>query len=221
MQSHISERATSQKVVTVPCWVTSLVCQDADDPDSFSAPDCVMAAPIDPLWGPTQGGRARYYKLDSSQELSVLLRHKEFVEYPTIEVWEEFRGTIVDTHGTIVRYAERPLKRQRLDVNAGKRAIRGLLGEYGSDKEDDGDKGNVLSMIGEYEGSDEDEVVEPPVDLDSSSEGEIHDSEPEPDPSALYNLVRRLREEKQWIGGQGDNIRAESGDVDDGDMINS
>jgi len=149
-----------------------------------------MAAQIDPrsgLWS-----HSAFYKLDPAHKLSVLLQDKPFVEFPTIEVWEEgdpaFVGTIVDTGGGVMKYAddgERMVKRRKLDVGAGKKAIKGLLGDYGSDEEEDG----VMAMLGEYAGSDED------VDREDGGEDVEEDEEADVnlDPAALLELVRQAQ----------------------------
>jgi hypothetical protein len=174
----------------VPPWVKCLVHSDPDDPDSFIPPQCLMAAQIDPRSG--LRSHSAFYKLDPAHKLSVLLQDKPFVEFPTIEVWEEgdpaFVGTIVDRGGGVMKYAddgERMAKRRKLDVGAGKKAIEGLLGDYGSDEEEDG----VMVMLGEYAGSDED------VDREDGGEDVEEDegADVNLDPAALLELVRQAQ----------------------------
>jgi len=149
-----------------------------------------MAAQIDLRSG--LRSHSAFYKLDPAHKLSVLLRDKPFVEFPTIEVWEEgdpaFVGTIVDAEGGVIKYAddgERMAKRRKLDVGVGKKAIEGLLGDYGSDEEEDG----VMAMLGEYAGSEE--------DTDREEEGEDNEDDEEADvnldPTALLELVRQAQ----------------------------
>lgn len=165
LRRQVGKRPSSKTDVPIPAWAQMLVSPDPDDPESFVLPLCVMRAKVDSLGPLTPGQRfsnreVSYWQLDSSQKLSALLRDKHFVEFPTIEVWHEgaFRGTIVDSRGAIERVIEeeRRPKRRRLDVQAGKKAIKGLLGGYGSESEQDeeGEESNVLSMLGGYAGSD-------------------------------------------------------------------
>ena len=179
--------------LSLPPWITTLLHPDPDDPDSFVPPQCLMAAQVDPRLG--LRSHSTFYRLDPSQKLSVLLRDTSFVEFPIIEVWEEgdeaFVGTIVDTQGSVTKYAddgERRTKRRKLDVGAGKKAIRGLLGDYGSD--DDGEReGGVMSMLGEYVGSDEDDDGQIETeDLEEDEEADMH-----LDPAALLELVRQAQ----------------------------
>jgi len=175
-----------------------------------------MAAQIDPRMG--LRSHSAFYKLDPAQKLSVLLRNTPFVEFPTIEVWEEgdtaFVGTIVDAQGSVMKYAddgERRAKRRKLDVGAGKKAIHGLLGDYGSDDEDSGEgegEGGVMSMLGEYAGSDEDEEAE---DLGEDEEADI-----DLGPAALLELVRQA----QVLDAQaGDEDLVDWGDSDEGESV--
>jgi hypothetical protein len=136
-----------------------------------------------------------FYQLDPSQKLCVLLRNKPFVEFPTIEVREEgdtgFVGTIVDSQGGVMKYAddgEKNPKRRKVDLGAGRKAIHGLLGDYGSDEEVEEEKG-MMAMLGEYAGSDEDgehESEDEDEDLEEADEANIN-----LDPAALLELVRQ------------------------------
>lgn len=118
--------------------------------------------------------REGFYKLDPDKPLEQVLKHKQFVEYPTIEIYEDgaFTGTIVDDRGAVLlsEEEERKPKRRKMGVQEGKKAINGLLGGYGSDKGDDTDGGgegdeeeeqNVLNSLAGYAGSDDDETEEP------------------------------------------------------------
>jgi hypothetical protein len=126
----------------------------------------------------------------------MLLRETPFVEFPTIEVWEEgdvgFVGTIVDGQGSVMKYAddgERRAKRRKLNVGAGKKAIHGLLGDYGSDDEDGGEEeSGVMAMLGEYAGSDEDgdHVAERVDEEDEETVVKL-------DPAALLELVQQAQ----------------------------
>ena len=221
IQTHITERSKSKKDKTLPEWVQTLALPDTDVPDTFTPPLCVMSTPLDPLAAlnnnphvPHPGRLIRngYYKLDCSQPLGAVLKHKHFVEFPTIEVWEEdaFQGTIVDDRGTIVHDTSdepRPPKRRKLNVKQAKKAMSGLLGGYGSD-EDEGDteERKVLGLLGEYAASDdEDSNEEGPIGAipradhdedawgDEDAEGET-DDDYEGDPEELAVMLQKLRE---------------------------
>jgi hypothetical protein len=203
VRAHVTQRAKPQK--DTPDWVKSLVCQDPDDPDSFSPPHFIMIAHVDPLSSLVLRDKVGYYKLDASQKLSVLLQNKHFVEYPTIEVWEEFHGTIVDAQGTIIHYAEeeRPPKRRRLDLRAGRKAMRGLVGGYRSDSEERTDRENVLSMLGGYVESEGDGVEETP-DEDSEEEDGCEGGDDLYVKLDTARLLQSMRETDEWIDGSRD-----------------
>ncbi|KAH9951677.1 hypothetical protein B0H21DRAFT_186256 [Amylocystis lapponica] len=183
MQSQIAERSKAKKDKALPAWVRILISPDPDDPDAFTPPMCVMRTPVDPLAALQIQPRSSlhpghllceaYYKLDPSQPLGTVLKHKHFVEFPTVEVWEEsaFHGTIVDDQGAVQLESDghRP-KRRKLNARQGKKAISGLLGGYGSEEEpEDTEEQNVMNMLGGYAGSgDEDEGH---ADDDAQGEG--------------------------------------------------
>jgi hypothetical protein len=83
-----------------------------------------------------------------------------FVVFPTIEIWEEFHGSLVDKQGSVTRFAEEELrkpKRIKWDPKAGKKANCGLLGGYGSEGEEgEMNVNNVLETLGGYMESDDD-----------------------------------------------------------------
>lgn len=173
-----------------------------------------MRTPVDPLASlQTQAhaslrpGHIRceaYYKLDPAQPLGAVLKHKNFAEFPTVEIWEEgaFRGAVVDDHGAVQRHADEPRsKRRKLSARQRKKAISGLLSGYGSEDEDEGDieEQNVLNMLGSYVGSDDDTEggagggdVEL-EDEDEDAEGET-DDEADQGPEDLTVLLEKLRE---------------------------
>jgi hypothetical protein len=119
-----------------------------------------------------------YVELDGAQKLSSLLRNTHFVEFPTIEVWEQgvFRGTIIDATGKVESVIEEEAvlparKRRRVNVKAGKKVMKGLLGGYGSDsgaEEEEEEEKNMLAVLGGYAGSDEEGEEEPVKQEDSA-----------------------------------------------------
>jgi hypothetical protein len=145
-----------------PAWIKQLVFPDDEDPEAFTNPQCVMAARLDPIVSkrlrlPSTNA---YYSLDCTQPLETVLRHTQFVEFPTIEVWEEFEGTIVDIQGVVQQEEQRPTKRMKLNHKAGKKALQGLLGGYGSseDEQEKEESQNVLATLDQYAGSEDEEM---------------------------------------------------------------
>ncbi|RPD67279.1 hypothetical protein L226DRAFT_499328 [Lentinus tigrinus ALCF2SS1-7] len=219
IQAHVTERSKSKKDKTLPEWVQTLALPDKDVPDSFTPPLCVMSTPLDPLaalnsnphvFQPGRLIRNGYYKLDSSQPLGEVLKHKHFVEFPSIEIWEEdaFQGTIVDDQGTVVHDTsdeQRPPKRRKLNVKQAKKAMSGLLGGYGSDEDESPtEERNVLGLLGEYAASEDEEEAdgqEANADGaqdedawgDEDAEGET-DDEYEGSPEELATMLQKLRE---------------------------
>ncbi|KZT12549.1 uncharacterized protein LAESUDRAFT_718816 [Laetiporus sulphureus 93-53] len=229
LQDQMNERGKSKKADPLPSWIHSLVFPDVDVPDAFMPPTCVMRTPLDPLsslktrtgYGAPRPGHIiceGYYKLDPSQSLGANLKHKNFVEFPTIEVWEDgiFHGTIVDHQGIVLHGDEEPQpKRRKLSAKAGKKAITGLLTGYGSDDEDGREKEeqNVLDLLGGYAGSDDDADTQrepnsgPPGNAntlgddeayddglcDEDAEGET-DDEFQAEPEDIATLLEQLRQ---------------------------
>ena len=147
-----------------------------------------------------------YYSFDPSQPLINLLRHTHFVEFPTIEVWEEFQGIIVDAQG-VMRQSEdyeRQPKRRKLNAKAGRLAINGLLGDYGSEEEEKEQAPNVLAALDNYAESEEG---------DDGLNGSDDEGEVELDPTILLNLMRQARDEP-WAVEEDD--RVDWGDYDSG-----
>ena len=183
IRSHMKtdRRNNSKKESSYPEWAKRLVNPDPDDdPESFTNPQCVMQTLISHQFrGPG------YYSFDPSQPLINLLRYTHFVEFPTIEVWEEFQGIIIDAQG-VVRQSEdeRQPKRRKLNPKAGRLAINGLLGEYGSEEEEQAP--NMLAALDNYaeSGGDDDGLN------GSDDEGEV-----EIDPAVFLDLLRQARDE--------------------------
>ncbi|KAI0324948.1 hypothetical protein GY45DRAFT_1330967 [Cubamyces sp. BRFM 1775] len=217
MQAHVTERSKSKKDKTPPTWVQELVLPDQDVPDSFVPPLCVMSTPLDPLASlishpliPQPGRilRTGFYRLDPNQPIGASLKHKHFVEFPTIEVWEEdaFQGTIVDDRGSVVHDPsdEPQPKRRKLTKKQTEKAMSGLLGGYGSDEDEEAgeEEHNVMNMLGGYADSDEGEGAEPSATNgggeeeewgNEDAEGET-DEEFEGDPEVLAAMLQKLRE---------------------------
>ena len=219
LSARLTERAQSkkkEKEKPLPEWLIDLVVPPQDDASAFSPPVCVMSTKLDPLAAvssthirgeglkPGHLTRQAFYKLAYDQPLVEVLRHKQFVEFPTIEIWEDgaFNGTIVDDHGALVRGdvdseeddGWRRRKRRKLSKVEGKKALGGLLGGYGSESDEEEsnevkEENNVFKMLSGYAGSDDEEaaindIVKPVAETqydyelgDDDAEGETDDGE--------------------------------------------
>lgn len=225
-----------------PSWISPLVIPPPEDPENFTTPTFVIAAPSDPLLlarsaallssqkqirNTTTSKPNIYHSLDPDEPLAKSLRGTQFVEFPLIEVWEEFGGVIVDKKTGGVRCAggskEPQRKRRKLNREEGIKAINGLLGDYGSE-DDDGEEngqiedGTVSTLVGYVEsdtegGSGQDNTVDEEIMLeedvwsDADAEGEI---DFEADPSILFELIQQAKREGKWKEDDAD-------DSDDGD----
>ncbi|KAH7930276.1 hypothetical protein BV22DRAFT_1028500 [Leucogyrophana mollusca] len=201
IQQHVADRSRSKKESTLPSWMKTLVHPDPEDPEGFAAPQCCMNAFLDPLTAP----KGAYYRFDSTQPLLSLLRGTHFVEYPTIEIWEEgaFAGTVVNTKGSVTQHAdERKPKRRKLSAKAGRKAISGLLGGYGSDDDsEEQENNNGLSLLGTYGPSDDDisdeseggGEEEPALDAGDGEDEEAEDAEEVLDPAVLLELIKHAQ----------------------------
>lgn len=104
----------------------------------------------------------------------------------------------------------RERKRRKVDVKAGKKAIEGLLGGYGSDSDEEMEEGQIdaprdekdikesgLSLLGGYGASDDDgEAEEDGGERQSPDTPVLEDSEneePELDPAAVLEVLKRIR----------------------------
>jgi len=219
-QSQISQRTRKKSGADLPTWVKTLALPHPDIPDAFIPPEFFIRAPSDPLSG--QREKFAFIKLDSERKLSTLLRNKHFVEFPTIEVWEEsaFCGVLFDGIGAFESQGgQRPIKRRRLDVTKGRAAIDGLLGGYGSKDGEEVD--TALTRLGEYEESDaenEEPTTSEEADTDTdgvTEDGDGDEEEPEAmvDPETLLAMVREAQrrhgedgefEEIDWGESDGD-----------------
>ncbi|KAH9999780.1 hypothetical protein BJV77DRAFT_1063968 [Russula vinacea] len=216
-QSQIIER-TKRKTVDMPTWVKTLALPHPDIPDVFTPPQFFIRAPLNSLSG--QHEKFGYIMLDSERKFSTLLRNKHFVEFPTIEVWEEgaFRGVLFDGVRTFrTQGGQRPTKRQRLDVTKGRAAISGLLGGYGSEDDDEAD--TALTRLGEYEGSDAENVQpttseEGNTDTDGLAED---DDDDEGEPGAMVDpatLLAMVQEAQRRHGEDGEDEEVDYGESD-------
>jgi len=226
IRTHLEESASSKRENAIPRWVRSLMFPDPDESDSFALPQCVMLAKLDPLSALALQVKTAYYDMNPAQNLSVLLRGKYFVEFPTIDVWMTFRGTIMDTAGAITRHSvadERP-RNTKSNPAAGKRTMATLLGGYGSDTEEpDGhaDRESSLAALAAYTGSDSDHTgesdecdagdgvdgdegdFEMAEDIDKSGEPE---EESQLEPEALLELMRKIQADQQKWNGEDDEV---------------
>jgi hypothetical protein len=170
-----------------------------------------MRVPLS-LLSPGQSEKFRFVELEGERKLSALLANKQIVEFPTIEIWEEgaFRGVLLDNTGAVdSKRGQRAAKRRKLDITKGRAAIAGLLGDYGS--EDDEEADTALTMLGDYEGSDskeeqsttsEEADAESFVEDDDDDEGELDVAV---DPATLLAMVQEAQRQ-----------HGEDGEYDDG-----
>lgn len=180
LQKQVSDKPKNKRDARFPAWLTGLVVPE--DEEAVVPPACYMLAPTDP-----SRKTPAYHKLDTSRKLGTALRFKEFVEFPVIEVWEEggFSGDVVAEDGSVEHRpddGERSRKRRKLDVRQGKVAIKGLLGDYGSEEDESVQVGpNGLEKLDGYEDSDNDQ--------EHAEEWE-DDGEPFQDPAALLEQIK-------------------------------
>jgi hypothetical protein len=163
----------------------------------------------------TQGG-PYYYKILPSQTLQQLLQGVHFAEFPSIHVYDPdsstFVGNILTKEGQLSSMSndehdiDRTMKRRKLNAKAGKKAISGLVGEYGSDSESTSEKEvagrrrNELGALGSYaesENGDQDSSVETrDAEDDMASAASFSDDDgdvPELNPAALLELIRQAQ----------------------------
>lgn len=213
-QSQISQRTKQKSGANLPTWVKTLALPHPDIPDAFTPPQFFIRAPLNALSG--QSEKFGFIRLDGERKLSTLLRDKHFVEFPTIDVWEEgaFRGALFDGVGAIeLQGGQRPTKRQRLNVTKGRAAIAGLLGGYGSeDDESDEEADTALTRLGDYEGSDAENgqpTSETDTDTDSLAEDD-DDDEGEPDaivdPATLLAMMREAQKRRHGEDGESEEV---------------
>ena len=218
-QSQISQRATGRNRADLPTWVKTLALPHPDMPDTFTPPQFFIRAPLDPLSEKREN--FGFIKLDGERKLSALLRNKQFVEFPTIDVWEEdaFCGVLLNESGVFELQERGPAKRRKLDVSKGRAAIAGLLGDYGSGSEDGDEADTALTRLGEYDGSDA-ENRQPTTlaegDTDSLTEGDDDDEGDQEamsmvDPATLLAMVQEVQRRN---GEDGDSEEVDWGESD-------
>ncbi|KAH7868801.1 uncharacterized protein C8R40DRAFT_806589 [Lentinula edodes] len=189
--------------------------------------------------------KTAYHRVSPTEPLLTALRNTHFVEYPTLDLWSqgEFSGVVADQHaesqlretsgfsqqlvyerGDIVsedepgENPERRAKRRKIELKAGKKAISGLLGGYGSDddsgqeeeeraEKDDGRAQNGLTLLGAYADSDEETKVE----MDSDEEDE---DVAEVSPEVLLELMKKAQSGNSWMDDSKDDDRVDWGDGD-------
>jgi len=148
---HLKGASRIRKDPAVLDRVEALVGANADD-ESITEPLIAMQCPRSQNHYSNQPpSRRTYYKLDWNAKLSSVLRNKAYVEFPVIEILEEscFDGILLDEEGNKTSI-ETTRKRRKLNSAAGKKAIVGLIGEYGSDGDEGEDDDNALDELGDY-----------------------------------------------------------------------
>ncbi|KAH8830660.1 hypothetical protein DL96DRAFT_962088 [Flagelloscypha sp. PMI_526] len=179
-----------------PAWTSEIVS------DTDNLPHCVMASGLH--FQPRLKPRMAYQRLDLSCSLLSLLGGKQFVEFPTIEVWEDFTGLVVDSQGVVAEEAEvsdePPTKRRRVDPKLSGKSMNLLLSGYGSDGSDEDipmqDEPPVgISGLAGYADSDEEMMAkasqEPRPQMVEFSDEE-NSSEDDIDPAILLRLLQEV-----------------------------
>lgn len=220
---------------SLPVWLPSLIIPPPEDPENFAIPTFTIAAPSDPLLlarsaallsgsvlrhNSTSEKPKAYYNLDPNESLSKCLRGAQFVEFPMIEVWQHFSGVLVDKTTGNVRCTrggvEPQAKRRKINPEEGRKAINGLVGDYGSDdEENDTGQSRMGGLVG-YAGSESDEMEEDnTVDDELEVEGGDSDNEVGVDPAVLLELIQRAKKEGNWAEEEDDDsYSGNSGDDD-------
>ncbi|THV05465.1 hypothetical protein K435DRAFT_773876 [Dendrothele bispora CBS 962.96] len=139
-----------------PEWVVDII-GDAKEEEEDNTPDCVLRAPF--------GKEKVYWRLDARKKIGEVLRWTEFVEFPTVEVYE--KGGFTGKSGEVEEGEEQRKKKRVMGKQEGKERISMLIGEYGSEEEEgEGEEGGLglgLGLDG-YEDSGEDMEEEVEVD---------------------------------------------------------
>ncbi|KAI0251309.1 hypothetical protein BJV78DRAFT_1126659 [Lactifluus subvellereus] len=214
-RSQISQRATGRNRADLPTWVKTLTLPHPDMPDAFTPPQFFIRAPLDPLSGKRE--KFGFIKLDGERKLSALLRNKQFVEFPTIDVWEEgaFCGVLLDGSGAFeLPREQRPGKKRKLDVSKGRAAIAGLLGDYGSEDSDEVD--TALTRLGEYDGSDA-ENRQPTTSVEGDTDSLTEDDEGDQETMSMVDpatLLALVQEAQRRSGEDGDSEEVDWGESD-------
>ncbi|KAK2466461.1 hypothetical protein APHAL10511_002103 [Amanita phalloides] len=189
VQTHVSNAKKSH----VPPWAKSLVTPDAESPPPYF----VMPAQRDDyptVELVTHPNKSVYYQFNPTQPFSTLLKGTQFVEFPTIEVFEEFKGTVIDTAGFVSRIGD---VNDQPRVKRRKIAMQSILGEYGSGEEDQEDAGvrNEPRMLVEYTDSVSEEGEESAEESDEMDGGDV---DVKVDPSVLLQLIHEARDSGRW-----------------------
>ncbi|KAG8892912.1 hypothetical protein FRC01_013884, partial [Tulasnella sp. 417] len=176
------ELKEGQKHADVPNWVRESLIhrQQPSDAKQIEQPSPDLLFLI--LKHASQTGKPEYHSLDKSLPLEKILRHKRFIEWPTIHVWlsDEFEGTIVGAAPASTQSPSKskgrfgtppPAKKQKLSEKAAKKVLTGLVGGYSSgsaeeEETDDGDgdedaegEADGLVNVMEYESDGDEEVA--------------------------------------------------------------
>ncbi|KAG9039603.1 hypothetical protein FRB95_009183 [Tulasnella sp. JGI-2019a] len=161
IESHISTQETRSAKSSggvPPPWVREMLLPKMEGlsiDDNVDSPKLLHLIVKHPARPP----RRSYHTLDPSLPLGTDLKHKRFIEWPTIHVWlaEDFEGDIVGQEGerdSREDVSPPPAKRRKLNAAVGKKLLSGLVGAYASDEEgDDGGEEDLdADADGEAEG---------------------------------------------------------------------
>lgn len=140
---------------TVPEWVRELL-PPSSSTSKEDVPDILFLL----LKQPPTPPKKLYHALGRSRPLDKVLQKKRFIEWPTIHVWltDEFEeGHIIGRDVPNVQEDEPPpypYKKRKLNVQAGKKVLSGLVGGYasGSDDQENDDEDAEEDAEGEADG---------------------------------------------------------------------
>jgi len=115
-------------------------------------------------------------RLDPNLPLSTTLKHRSFIEFPAIDVWESesFNGAYVDLSGDMIgcSQGEPPRKRRELSTREGKKVMKCLLGDYESSDDQTGLAG--LDALGDYGSAEDDDHGSSHEDAEDAEEDGQH-----------------------------------------------
>ncbi|KZT53309.1 hypothetical protein CALCODRAFT_511512 [Calocera cornea HHB12733] len=193
--SALFDRLKQQKKTPLPPWAV----------DALSSPDSLFLLPSYPPRG--------HFLLDKTKPLEELLKGKTWVEWPIIEVWEKatFKGQI--WQGGVRRAAEGgegapPAKKRKVEADG--EVLKGLVGGYDSDEEEDEKEDGELQVsfaakrpLVLYPDDDDDaeliDIVTQRDDDQEGEEGEEGEEEEEEEDGAEVEIspeeLERMRQE--------------------------
>lgn len=149
-ETHLASQEKKKPKSDVPSWTREVLSQPSSD-NTDPPPKVLYLLPKHSQQPP----QISFHSLDPTQSLGENLRNKRFIEWPVIHIWleEDFEGEIVGREREAREPSPPPPKRRKLNADAGKKLLSGLVGKYDSDEEaEDSDEGADADADGEAEG---------------------------------------------------------------------